>query len=483
MRGDTFISLALIKDQTSWRKTIQKSVDEVVGDKQTISYKKMLEDIEECKFILLEGRPGSGKTTLMNQISRDWAKGEILCKKVVIFVPLRRLNGEADRTLTTILRVSCPPLNDSKLKQLASYIEECDGNDVVFAFDGLDEYVPCYRKVQTHEKEKAFLSFRKRENEFEDVFQLIYGNYLVKSLIVVTSRPAASKNIRQYARKRVEVIGFLEQQITDYIHCYFQKFNDKEKAQRLEIHLKEHPNLMNMAYLPLHCAMLVSLYQEDEVLPNTESAFYKHFTLSTLLRAQIRERLEDNLQLLSFDQLPHDDKVIFDNVCKLAFKATIASKQVFKSSEVDKTLNIADKKLGLLVIDCYLMKYGHDETYTFLHLTFQEYLAAVYIAVLSLSQQVDIIKAHGDSKHLHVMWKFLCGMTDFSAPGVMSAFEILMRKIKDVQIQLQCAYESQNPLLCAHVIKHHGGYVKISNKSLSLSDCVAMGYVVNQYSM
>ena len=480
MRGDTFINLALVKDQTSWRKTIQNSLDEIVGDKEKISYKDMLGDIDDYKFILLEGRPGSGKTTLMNQISRDWAKGQILRQKVVIFVPLRRLNSEADRTLSTILRVSCPPLTDKELKQLASYIEECNGNNVVFAFDGLDEYVPCYRKVVTHEKEKTLLGLRKRENDFEDVFQLLYGNHLVESLIVLTSRPAASKSVRRYAGKRVEVVGFLEQDITDYIHCYFEK--DKEKARHLEIHLREHPNLKNMAYLPLHCAMLVSLYEEDTVLPNTESEFYKHFALSTLLRAQFREKRDDNIQLLSFDQLPHNDKIIFDNVCKLAYQATIDSKQVFKSSEVDKTLNTADKKLGLLVVDSYFMRYGHDETYTFLHLTFQEYLAAVYIAGLTLSQQGDIIKKHGGSKHLYVMWKFLCGMTDFSTPGVVVVFEALMKKIGDVQTKLQCAYESQNSLLCVHVVKHHGGYFKISNKTLTLSDCVAVGYVVNQYS-
>ena len=55
------------------------------------------------------------------------------------------------------------------------------------------------------------------------------------------------------------------------------------KAQQLVAHLEQHPNLMNMAYLPLHCAMLTFLYEEDSVLPETETEFYKHFTLSTLL--------------------------------------------------------------------------------------------------------------------------------------------------------------------------------------------------------
>ena len=328
-------------------------------------------------------------------------------------------------------------------------------------------------------------SFKKKEitSGVNDVYELFHASFLPKALIIVTSRPAACKEIRKYAAKRVEVLGFLEKQVIEYIHCH----NDKVKAQQLEAHLKAHPNLMNMAYLPLHCAMLVVLFEADSVLPHTESEFYKHFAISTLLRSRIKKNSDDNSEELldSFDKLPPDEKATFDSICKLAFEATVASKQVFKSSEVEKTLTNADRKtnlVGLVVKDRYFMRYGLDETYTFLHLTFQEYLAAVHLAGLNKPQLLEIIKAHGDSRNLHEVWKFLCGMMDYSKPSTMDAFRDLMRRTKDALLQIRCAYESQDKVPCTHVIDSLHGYVKISNKRLSPSDCVAIGYVLNKHS-
>ena len=100
------------------------------------------------------------------------------------------------------------------------------------------------------------------------------GEYLTKCTIFVTSRPAACNNIREYAGKRIEVLGFLKPQIIEYVNHYFG--TDENKAQQLVAHLEYHPNLMNMAYLPLHCAMLAFLYEGDIFLPETETEFYEH---------------------------------------------------------------------------------------------------------------------------------------------------------------------------------------------------------------
>ena len=444
VKSTNFVNLALIGNQTSWRKTVQESVDDVIGDKTTASYQSMVGDDCIGTFTLLEGRPGSGKTVLMNKISCDWAKGEILKSSLLIFIPLRRLREEPDRKLATLLRVACSALPQSDINELVSHINQTQGRGIIFAFDGFDEYVP-YDQVVIRTDEVPSSSLRstpiRRERRWYDIFrwsqyeplereqmkdgvddivELLKGKTLTQSTIFVTSRPAACKDIRMYAKKRIEVLGFLKPQIIEYVDYYFS--NDKPKAQQLVAHLERHPNLMNMAYLPLHCAMLAFLFEDDTFLPETETEFYKHFTLSTLLRSLRRQQGTITTTITSFDQLPRREKTIFDKVCKLAFNATVQSKQVFTSADIESILPGTDSgharkdvsDLGLIVTDRYFMRYGLDDTFTFLHLTFQEYLGAIYIAELSESERMQIIQKYKNLKNLSVVWRFLCGMMDFS---------------------------------------------------------------------
>ena len=521
VKSTNFINLALIKDQTSWRKTVQESVDEIVGDKAKTSYQSMLDDDCIGTFTLLEGRPGSGKTVLMNKIACDWAKHEILKSKLLIFIPLRRLGTESNRKLATLLRVACSALPQSDIHDLVFHIKQTQGEGVVFVFDGFDEYVPCHYKrrvsvTRTVDVEVSsasstptskcgcFNTYKRSQNvestvvlvqktiqeyqyvQAEDILEILNGNNLTKSTIFVTSRPAACNDIREYAGKRIEVFGFLKPQIIEYIHCYFS--SDKHKAQQLEAHLECHPNLMHMAYLPLHCAMLAFLYEDDTVLPETETEFYKHFTLSTLLHSIRRREGLLTSSIVSFNQLPLRDKIIFDRVCKLAFNATVESKQVFTSADIMKILPGTDSRrarkdvseLGLIVTDQYFMRFGLDDTYTFLHLTFQEYLAAVYISESKKSECTEIIKVYKHKKNLYVVWRFLCGMTNFSSANKVKVFKSLMSAINDQMVKIQCCYETQNSSLCNYIIKGFNGLLEFDSYNFTPSDCTAIGYAINK---
>jgi hypothetical protein len=320
----------------------------------------------------------------------------------------------------------------------------------------------------------------------EDVFELLNGKTLTKSTIFVTSRPAACNNIREYAKTQIEVLGFLKPQIIEYMNYYFS--SDKPKAQQLVAHLELHPNLMHMAYLPLHCAMLAFLFDDETLLPETESEFYEHFTLSTLLWSLRRQQGSVTIKITSFDQLPQREKTIFDKVCKLAFNATIKSKQVFTSADIESILPGTDSvharddvsDLGLIVTDHYFMRYGLDDTYTFLHLAFQEYLAAVYVAGLSESERLATITKSKAGKNLSVVWKFLCGIVDFSYPSTMDTFKCLIDVTKDELVKIQCCYETRHPSACEYVIHSLGGRLQFICDNIAPSDCAAIGYTVNK---
>lgn len=494
VKATNFINLALVKDRRGGRKTIRGAVDKTINKGDAAFYSTIFDDIETDRFILFEGVPGSGKTTLMSKISRDWACREILKSYLLLLVPLRRLNNKEDCNIRTILQVAYPGFPESDLEQLAIFIEQNQGEGVVFAFDGLDEYIPHFYDPITKLKEELPYGTKKplrrqlsdffagsTKQTIDDIFQIMYGKSFTKALVIVTSRPSACAEFREYAKKRIEVLGFLKAQITDYIHHYFDK--DEDKAKHLLLHLEQHPNLMNMAYLPLHCAMLAFLYEEDTLLPETETEFYKFFTISTLLRDMRKRQGGVDISLKSFDCLAAGDKATFDKICELAFNATVKSKQVFTADDVRSISTFTNEdagSLGLVVVDHCFTKYGLDGTYTFLHLTFQEYLAAVHITGLTDAQKIEFIKKHRRDKHLSVVWKFLCGMINFTSPSAMDVFKILLdtAAAKDKLFQLQCCHESQNSLACKHMVSASKAQLKFNSINFNPSDCTAIGYAV-----
>jgi hypothetical protein len=195
---------------------------------------------------------------------------------------------------------------------------------------------------------------------------------------------------------------------------------------------------------------------------------------------------DEEFCLSSFNDLKPEDRGIFDCILELAYEATVVNpQQVFSAEEVKKittrrsndTAN-NDNSLGLVVVDKYFVRYGLKEIYTFLHLTFQEFLAACHIVQLNSQAQKEIILKYGDNENLGVVWKFYCGMTQFSGEK-MHNFEQLVEKTKsDVLLHLRCAYESQQDILCTHTVNSYGSKVVLNSSSLNPADFTALGYVL-----
>ena len=459
--SNTYINLALIRQGNIEmageyaRNTIQGDMDDILANKDSIEYEDVFTDLESGTRLLVEGRPGSGKTTLVHKFSQDWGRGKLQLKhiKYLFLVHLRGFFNRPSVTLHEILQ--CYYVEEYMIDEVVKFSVDHNGEGICFIFDGLDEYNP-ESKGRTY------------------IFQLIQRNHLQKSVVIVASRPAATAKLRKIATKQVEVIGFLKEQISQYIEKY--TFSEENKMPNLRKYLDQHPNVHHMCYLPIHAAMVCYLFNVmGSKLPRTETLMYTEFTNHTLLRTITRYENEIDY-LESPDYLLEQDKIIFLRICKLAFEKTVASKQVLKKSEVFNyfsDVSSGNESMGLITVDRMASKCGFENLYTFLHLTFQEYLSAYHISKLEEEKQLEIINDYCGKKHMGVVWKFYCGLVDFDRQ------EQRLKKImsdKDDLFNVHCAFESQQTITCNCAVKC--SVLTFKNHFLTPSDMTAIGYVI-----
>ena len=106
----TFVNLVLIKQKAKSRcdYTIRGDVDDILEGKEVAEYEEIFRKYKKGELVLIEGRPGSGKTTLVHKITQDWAHGKpiLLGAKYVFLVTLRHLNyNKRDQSLSGIIEI------------------------------------------------------------------------------------------------------------------------------------------------------------------------------------------------------------------------------------------------------------------------------------------------------------------------------------------------------------------------------------------
>ena len=459
----TFINLALIKQDSIQkageygRGTIRGDMDDIIKDKESIMYDEVMGNLSSGARVLIEGRPGSGKTTFVHKLSRDWANKDITMKYVRLFflIQLRVFSSDPNINLHDIIGCYC---NDHQgLKEIVEYAAKHNGLGLGFVLDGLDEYQP--------------------QNKNVFIFKLIRKEVLPKSVVIVASRPAATADFRSIATRHIEVLGFLKPQIYDYIDSY--QFYANCKRPGLHKYLDAHPNVLHMCYLPIHISMVCFLFDRlTKDLPETETEIYRVFTKFAVLRMLYRYNSRSEVSLETLDDLSPLHKSRYLKVCKLAFRMTLSTKQVMRQAEVKSLLaTIEEKELfGLITVDNIATICGFQDVYTFLHLTFQEFLSAYYISSLEEKEQMEIIEEHGEAMQMKQVWKFFCGLVEFDASG--SKFKTLVSQAQHGALhRIQCSFESQQPSTCDHVTEDN--CLKFSDCFVTSSDFTAMAFVIS----
>ena len=181
-------NLAIIKKEKIQRgrvddefvhKTIRGQVDDILLEKSPIELKDIFKNIEgERKVILLDGAPGSGKSTLTVHICQQWGREELFNEfTVVILVQLRDPRVQSANSITDLL----PTKDYAIAEQAAREIIANEGSGVLWILDGFDE-LPSYLQ------DNSIVSTLIKPNLYQE-------NPLSKTAVIVTSRPISSGDL------------------------------------------------------------------------------------------------------------------------------------------------------------------------------------------------------------------------------------------------------------------------------------------------
>ena len=418
----------------------------------SIEYEEIFADLQDGSLLLIEGCSGSGKTSLVHKFSQDWAKNQqkLNACRFLFVVHLRVLLNDPDIQLRDIIKHYHKEA--STVDQIVKHAELYKGDGLCFVLDGLNEYSPV-----------------RKENTL--IFKLIRKEILPQAVVIATSRSFDTDQLKTAPTKHVKLLGFQKKQIFEYIEKY--KFSDEDKAKDLQSYLLLHPNVLCMFYLPLHASLMCYLFDQiSGTLPQTESEMYTIIT---------NHLIHTSIQHESGDVKCLESKKPLHLLCKFAFEKMLSSEYIMKWSEVEPILKMISSRgepLELIIPDVSAMKCRFQNLYAFLHLTFQEYLAACHISNMDDAKQRETIVKYGMKKHMQVVWKFYCGLVSFHHGSV---FEEIVKSVQseDDLFSIQCAFESKQSVVCDYILKHTtDSCLSFKNQFISPSDLMAIVYVM-----
>ena len=435
MKKPVFVRLSLIK------KVSKREFQEVPLADLFVKTKPQRKD--ENHQIVINGLPGSGKTTLTWHVSQLWAKKELFQEfSLFLTIPLRSVQVQQATCLADII----PHPDQEQRKAIAQAVSSNHGEGVCFWFDGWDE-MP--QRVQT---ESFIASF---------ICQAAPETSLPGCTIAITSRPEAYR-LKSSKSAVVHIDSLTKEQVKELI-VKNTKDTGHDENELLST-LESKSVLSRFCSLPITVTILIHLFFTFGTnIPTTQTELFRCLVLNLLLRNLQTRWLLNVKTLESFDCLPEFAHKCFGNLCKLAYDAVMNKKNVFQPSDIPNIqLPLPLATLGLMKIDPHVEWFGINEELTFIHSTVQEFLAALHLASLHPHQHYSSLHDLIESDHSPVV-VFYGGLTKFQETKdfLPNRNYYPVSEINDMFFTLmECLYESRDPTLC-----------QIVNKCMMVTNC------------
>ena len=359
---------------------LQEVLDTSKVTKEVADILAPLETSDNPQFILIEGAPGIGKSSLLKHIAYCWGAQQILQKfKLVLLVCLRDPAVQQMSFIDDLLQSFCK--RDKDATKVASvcrkYFVNNNGEDLALLFDGYDEYPERLRKDSL-------------------IADILERKVLPRCGLIISSRPHASLSFRQRATVRVDILGFTEAEQEHYIKESMK--GQPQKIDELSQYLQGHSPISSLCFVPFNLVVLVYLYKQGNFLPKNHAELYNYFVCLTICRhlAKRGHRLQGNITKLT--DLPEPYNKIIQQLSKLSLEALNDDKLIFTFDELKAAcpditaIPGAIEGFGLLQVVEHFGLTGTRKTINFLHFSIQEYLAAHHITNLPADEELRIIK-------------------------------------------------------------------------------------------
>uniref|UniRef100_A0A672G7Z7 NACHT domain-containing protein n=1 Tax=Salarias fasciatus TaxID=181472 RepID=A0A672G7Z7_SALFA len=420
-------------------------------------FKASAQQLRHIRVVVTSGVAGSGKTFLVHKFTLDWAEGlENQNVSVLVVLSFRELNLIRERpySLLTLLHVFHPALQKLTAEELAV----CK---LLFIFDGLDES----RLSLDFSSKQRLVDVSQQSSVSLLLTNLIRGDLLPSARVWITSRPAAANQIPPSCVDRLtEVRGFTDAQKEEYFR---RRLSDEELSSRIISHIQTSRSLHIMCGIPVFCWItatvlehMLSSEQRGE-LPQTLTDMYSHFVLVQTHRKKLKyhEGPETGPQ-----ELTEADRELLLKLGRMALEHLEKENILFYQEDLEQCgLDVTEASLFSGVCSHIFKRESvifQKAVYSFVHLSVQEFLAAVFMFHCFTNRKTDRLKTFLREKNSFFVEVLKLLRKDDDVDDALSSLDEFLKKV------LQKSLRSQNGHLDLFVRFLHGLSLKSNQRLL-----------------
>ncbi|XP_067837226.1 NACHT, LRR and PYD domains-containing protein 3-like [Heptranchias perlo] len=316
---------------------------------------------------VVSGVAGIGKTTMVQKMVHEWALGNIYPQFQFVFhFKFRDLNAVKESTSLKDMVLESYPYLEKILGEIWMRPEY-----LLFVFDGLDEFqyrIDFTGRGASQVSGHGCTGPESRCEVSEIVRCLVQERLLKGCSVLLTSRPTALDSLEQAnINLWAEILGFLAAERKDYFRRFF---GDEKLSADVFKHVEENEILYTMCYNPSYCWITCStlgpLFTQPEgkrPLPKTITQLFSNYVCN-LLRNHCRDFEDQRAMLLRAGEMAYQG---------VSERVIVFNEDHFRQHQLEPSKFISGFMMEILERD----EEARNVVYTFLHLTIQEFFAAL----------------------------------------------------------------------------------------------------------